>query len=165
MAESVTPKQFQNLQKSSTKPPWSKQRHTLFQLSLASENKRLMVCMGVKTNCSHWRYCCHSLRSHSKSQWCFCSLPLLKHGSIYLGQPLVSKLCCALAVAQPTSSVGLCGSLTTSCFIYTEQPCCVLQGEVLRKDKHGIITQKLLASFSVLRAVPKATHTAIAGVS
>lgn len=156
----VIPKPAEELEQSSLK-----QRHALFQLSLASETKRLMVCLGVKTNCSYWKYCCHSLRSHSKSQWCFCSLPLLKRRSIYLGQPLVSKPCCASAVAQPGSSVGLCGSRTASRFIYTEQLCCSLQWEVLRRDKQGIITQKLLASFSVLRAMPKATHTARAGVS
>jgi len=41
----------------------------------------------------------------------------------------------------------------------------LLQWEVLGKDKHGIITQKLLASFSMFRALCKATHKAIAGVS
>lgn len=100
----------------------------------------------------------HSVWSHSKSEWCFCSLPLLKHRSIYLGQPLVSKPYYAIAVVQPSSSVGLCGSRTASCFIYTEQLCCSSQWEVLRKDKQSIITQKLLVSFSVLRAVPEATQ-------
>ena len=97
----------------------------------------------------------------------FFSLPLLQHGSIHLGQPLVLQPCRALTIAQPTSSVGQCGSCTDrhSCFIYTDQICCSLQWEVLRKDKHGIIIQKLLASFSVLRALSEATHTGVAGVS
>lgn len=97
----------------------------------------------------------------------FFSLPLLQHGCIHLGQPLVFKLCCALTIAQLTSSVGQCGSCTgsCSCVIYTEQICCSLQWEALRKDEQGIITQKLLASFCVLRALSEATHTAIAGVS
>lgn len=97
----------------------------------------------------------------------FFSFPLLQHGSIHRGQPLVFKPCRALTIAQPASSVGQCGSCTTgsrSCFIYTEQICCSLQWEVLRLDKRGIITQKLLASFSVLRALSEATHAAVAGV-
>lgn len=97
----------------------------------------------------------------------FFSLTPLQHGSIHLGQPLVFKPCWALTIAQPAISVGQCGSCTGShsCFIYTEQICCSLLWEVLRKDKHRIIAQKLLASFSALRALSEATHTALDGVS
>lgn len=171
-AESITPKW--NMQKSSTKAAQSKGVHW-FQLALPSETKKkkkptgwLMVYMGVKTNLSHWRYCCRSLRSHTKPQWLFSvSHCYMEHGSIHLGQPLVFKSCHALTIAQPTSPVGQCGLCTgsCSCFIYTEQICCSFLWEVLRKDKHGIIAQKLLASFSGLWALAEATHTAIAGVS
>lgn len=75
-------------------------------------------------------------KSHQATVALF-SLPLLQQGSSHLGQPLVFKPCCALAIPQPTSSVGQCGSGTGShsCFTYTEQICCSLQWEVLRNTR------------------------------
>lgn len=79
IAESITPNQFQNLQKSSTKAAWSKQRCTLISAGFTQQDQKkkknltgwLVLCMSVKKNLSHWRYCCHSLRSHTKPQRLF----------------------------------------------------------------------------------------------
>lgn len=96
----------------------------------------------------------------------FFSLPLLQHRSIHQGQPQVFKPCHALTIAQPASSVGQCGSRTgsRSRFIDTGQTCCSLQWEVLRKDKHRIITE-IIGFFLCAQSPVEATHTDIAGVS
>lgn len=148
IAESITPNWFQNLQKSSTKTAQSKGAHW-FQLTLPSETKKKANRLADGMHeCENKLVTLKMLlplnqESHQATVTFF-SLPLLQHGSIHMGQALVFKPCCALTIAQPTSSVGRCGSCigSCSCFIYTEQICCSLQWEVLRKDKHGIITQK-----------------------
>lgn len=168
VAESVTPKRFHNLQKSSTKAAWTKQRteaHTDFSwLYLEKKPQKptgwLTVCMGVKTNLK----IVLPLRSHTKPQWLFSVSHCYNMGAF----TRVSRWYSALPCSHYCAAHQLCRPVWfthwQSLLLYLHRANLLLIAAGSFKigqawDFHSEIIG------SVLRALSEATHTAAVGVS